>query len=91
MPLQEAMLFLVVPAVMVVMTMAMLPMEETSTQATSAEMVALLWVTMAMVVLEEMPMVVSQLTCVFTAALSCYHAFQATMYLPTAALQSCHA
>ena len=45
--------------VMVVISTATLPMGETTTQATSVEMEALLLVTMAMVALEEMPLVVS--------------------------------
>ena len=53
------MLFSVVLGVMVVMAMVTLPLEETSTQVTSAEMVVLPLVTMAMVALEEMPLEVS--------------------------------
>ena len=58
-PLQTTMLLLAVLAAMVVMATAILPTEEISTQATSVETVALLLVTMAMVVPEEMPSVVS--------------------------------
>ena len=54
-----AMLFLVVLGVMVVTTMATLPMEEASTQATSVVMVALLQATMATVAMEALPLVVS--------------------------------
>ena len=57
-PLQTTMLLLAVLAAMVVMATAILPTEEISTQATSVE-TALLLVTMAMVVPEEMPSVVS--------------------------------
>ena len=53
------MLFWAAMVVMVVISMATLPMGETPTQATSVEMEALLLVTMAMVALEEMPLVVS--------------------------------
>ena len=55
------MLFSVVLVVMVVIAMVTVP-GETSTQATSVEMEALLSVTMAMVVQEEMPLVVSPFT-----------------------------
>ena len=54
------MLFSAALVVMVVMAMATLLTEEISTQATSVGMVALLLVTTAMVALEEMPLVVSQ-------------------------------
>ena len=54
-----AMLLLAVLGVMVVMGMAMLPMEEASTQATSAETVALLQATMAMVETEALLLAVS--------------------------------
>ena len=53
------MLLLAVLGVMVVMAMATLPMEETSTQETSVEMEALLLVTTAMVAMEALPLVVS--------------------------------
>ena len=54
--------FLVERAAMVVMAMATLPMEETTTQATSVGTAALLLVTMAMVAMEETPLVVSLVT-----------------------------
>ena len=56
------MLLLVVLAAMVVTAMATPPMEEISTQGTSAEMEALHLVTMAMVALEAMPLAVSMVT-----------------------------
>ena len=59
MPLQTTTLSLAVMGVMVVMATATLPMEETTTQATSVEMAALPLETMATEVLEEMPLVVS--------------------------------
>ena len=62
-PLQATMLFLAVLGVMVVMAMATMPTEEVATQATSVEMAALLLVTMATVVLEEMPLEVSLVSC----------------------------
>ena len=61
-PLEQAAvatLFLVVLGVMVVTTMATLPMEEASTQATSAVMVALRQATTAMVAVEALLLAVS--------------------------------
>ena len=56
------MLFKVALVVMEVTATATLPMGETSTQATSVGMEALPLVTTAMVVMEEMPLVVSLVT-----------------------------
>ena len=58
-----AMLLLVVLGVMVVTTMATMPMEDASTQATSVVMAALLQATMVMVAMEVLPLVVS-LSCI---------------------------
>ena len=56
--LQATTLWLVVLGVMVVTTTATLPLEETSTQATSAAMAALLQATTAMVIMEALALVV---------------------------------
>ena len=56
---QAAMLLLEALGVMVVMAMATLPMEETSTRVTSVEMAEKPLATTATVVMEEMPLVVS--------------------------------
>ena len=90
-----ATLSLAVMGVMVVTTMATLPMVEVATQATSVETAALLLATTATVALEEMPSVVNpssanQLQAVLSAICSLALAFLSVLankpYIRTAAL-----